>query len=100
MEQTADRIPRCEQQHLAAAFQYWGKMGYAEGVSGHITYRDPVLPDHYWMNPFSVHFSMITVSDLVLVTPEGYVSEHGAQLGINTAGFHIRESSKLTPRIF
>ncbi len=34
--------------HMAAAFRYWGKMGFAEGVSGHITVRDPVLPDHYW----------------------------------------------------
>ncbi|KAL8279549.1 hypothetical protein RQP46_008111 [Phenoliferia psychrophenolica] len=78
--------------HLAAAFQYWGKMGYAEGVSGHITYRDPVLPDHYWMNSFSIHFSMITVSNLVLVNPEGFASEHGAQLPINTAGFHIHSA--------
>ena len=37
------------QAHLAAAFRYWGKLGYGEGVSGHITIRDPVWPDHYWM---------------------------------------------------
>lgn len=76
-------------QQLAAAFQYWGKLGYAEGLSGHITVRDPVMPDHYWMNPIAVHFSSITVSKLVLVTPEGYVHPDGAQLPINTAGFHI-----------
>ncbi|GAA5830590.1 hypothetical protein JCM11251_002524 [Rhodosporidiobolus azoricus] len=79
-------------EHLAAAFQYWGKLGYGEGVSGHITYRDPVKPDHYWMNPFAVHFSSITVSHLCLVTPDGYVSEEGAQLPINTAGFHIHSA--------
>ncbi|GAA6041684.1 hypothetical protein JCM8097_003083 [Rhodosporidiobolus ruineniae] len=79
-------------EHLAAAFQYWGKLGYAEGVSGHITVRDPVKPDHYWMNPFAVHFSSITVSKLVLVTPDGYVSPEGAQLPINTAGFHIHSA--------
>lgn len=43
------------------------------------------------MNPFAVHFSSITVSKLVLVTPDGYVAAEGAQLPINTAGFHIRE---------
>ncbi len=37
------------QEHMAAAFRYWGKMGFAEGISGHITVRDPVLPDHYWL---------------------------------------------------
>ncbi|PAV19523.1 hypothetical protein PNOK_0445700 [Pyrrhoderma noxium] len=86
--------------HLAAAFRYWGKLGYGEGVSGHITIRDPVWPDHYWMNPFAVHFSSIKVSDLVLVSPEGYVTEHGAQLPINMAGFHIHSSiHKARPEI-
>lgn len=50
-----------DQAHMAAAFRYWGKQGYGEGISGHITVKDPVLPDHYWMNPFGVHFSSITV---------------------------------------
>ncbi|GAA6041704.1 hypothetical protein JCM8097_003091 [Rhodosporidiobolus ruineniae] len=79
-------------EHLAAAFQYWGKLGYGEGAAGHITVRDPVKPDHYWMNPFAVHYSLITVSKLVLVTPEGYVSPEGAQLPINTAGFYIHSA--------
>ncbi|GJJ08672.1 hypothetical protein Clacol_002891 [Clathrus columnatus] len=76
-------------EHMAAAFRYWGKLGYAEGLAGHITVRDPVLPGHYWMNPFCVHFSSMRASDLVLVDPEGYVTEGGAQLPINAAGFHI-----------
>ncbi|KAF5374972.1 hypothetical protein D9758_000234 [Tetrapyrgos nigripes] len=79
-------------EHMAAAFRYWGKLGYGEGVSGHITVRDPVLPDHYWMNPFAEHFSTITKSMLVLVGPDGYVSPHGAQLPINTAGFYIHSA--------
>ncbi|KAE9390640.1 arad-like aldolase/epimerase [Gymnopus androsaceus JB14] len=78
--------------HMAAAFRYWGKCGFGEGVSGHITVRDPVLPDHYWMNPFAEHFSTMTKSMLVLVSPDGYVSPHGAQLPINTAGFHIHSA--------
>ncbi|THH04721.1 hypothetical protein EW145_g5309 [Phellinidium pouzarii] len=63
-------------EHLAAAFRYWGKLGYGEGVSGHITVIDPVLPDHYWMNPFAVHFSSIKVSDLVLARPEIKAAAH------------------------
>lgn len=46
---------------MAAAFRFWGKSGFGEGISGHITVKDPVLPGHYWMNPFGVHFSSITV---------------------------------------
>ncbi|KIY45793.1 arad-like aldolase/epimerase [Fistulina hepatica ATCC 64428] len=78
--------------HMAAALRYWGKLGFGEGAAGHITVRDSVLPDHYWMNPFAVHFSTITKSKLVLVGPDGYVSSHGAQLPINTAGFHIHSA--------
>ncbi|KAF9267149.1 hypothetical protein L218DRAFT_941732 [Marasmius fiardii PR-910] len=48
--------------HLAAAFRYWGKLGYGEGLAGHITVRDPVLTDHYWMNSLGVHYSCISVS--------------------------------------
>jgi len=73
-------------------FRYWGKLGFGEGATGHITVRDPVLPDHYWMNPFGVHFSCINKSKLVLVGPDGYVTPHGAQLPINTAGYIIHSA--------
>jgi hypothetical protein len=73
-------------EHLAIAFRFWGKMGYGEGISGHITVRDPILRDHFWMNPFGVHFSSMSVSKLVLVTPEGYVHPTlGAQRPINVS---------------
>ncbi|GFZ51942.1 Meiotically up-regulated gene 14 protein [Saitozyma sp. JCM 24511] len=79
--------------HLAVAFRFWGKMGYGEGISGHITVRDPILRDHFWMNPFGVHFSSMTISKLVLVTPDGYVHPTlGAQLPINMAGFYIHSA--------
>ncbi|KAK4704378.1 hypothetical protein P7C70_g1836, partial [Phenoliferia sp. Uapishka_3] len=79
-------------EHMAGAFQFWGKLGYGEGVSGHITVRDPIKRDHYWMNPFAVHFSSITVSKLVLVGPDGYVAPEGAQLPINTADSAIHHA--------
>jgi hypothetical protein len=49
-------------EHMAGSLRYWGKMGFGEGTAGHITVRDPVLPDHYWMNPFGMHFSLVKVS--------------------------------------
>ncbi|ORY21037.1 class II aldolase/adducin N-terminal [Naematelia encephala] len=79
-------------EHLAIAFRFWGKMGYGEGISGHITVRDPILTDHFWMNPFGVHFSHMSVSKLVLVTPDGYVHPLGAQRPINMAGFYIHSA--------
>ncbi|ESK84752.1 class ii aldolase adducin domain protein [Moniliophthora roreri MCA 2997] len=78
--------------HLAAAFRYWGKLGFNEGIAGHITLRDCVKPDHFWMNPFGKHYSMITKSDLVLVDAEGRPTPEGAQLPINTAGFYIHSA--------
>ena len=51
-----------------------------------------LLIKRLYRNPFAVHFSSIKVSDLVLVSPEGYVTEHGAQLPINMAGFHIHSA--------
>ncbi|KAF8575494.1 aldolase [Ramaria rubella] len=79
-------------EHMAAAFRFWGKQGYAEGAAGHITVRDPVQKGYYWMNPVCVAYSSIKASDLVLVDPEGYVAEGGAQLPINTAGFYIHSA--------
>ncbi|GCB25180.1 meiotically up-regulated gene 14 protein [Aspergillus awamori] len=87
-------------EHMAAAFRFFGKKGYGEGVSGHISMRDPILKDHFWMNPFAKHFSTIKASDLVLVDAEGYVTEGGAQLPINEAGFMIHsEIHKARPDV-
>lgn len=54
---------------LAAAFRIFGKYGFDEGVAGHITLRDPVDPDCFWVNPFGVAFSMINKSDLIVRSP-------------------------------
>jgi len=37
---------------LALAFRIFAKHGFAEGVAGHITLRDPVDPGCFWVNPF------------------------------------------------
>lgn len=60
-------------QHLAAAYRVFADRGFDEGVAGHISVRDPILPDHFWLNPLSKHFSQICVSDLILVDEEGLV---------------------------
>src|SRR6201991_1663910 len=62
-------------QNLAAAFRLFSRFGFDEGVAGHITARDPELPDHFWVNPYAVHFSRIKVSDLLLIDGQGRVAE-------------------------
>jgi hypothetical protein len=43
-------------QHLAAAFRVFADRGFDEGVAGHISVGDPILTDHFWLNPLSQHF--------------------------------------------
>ena len=62
-------------QKLAAAFRLFSKFGFDEGVAGHITARDPERKDHFWVNPFGMHFSQICASDLILCNHEGEVVE-------------------------
>jgi ribulose-5-phosphate 4-epimerase/fuculose-1-phosphate aldolase len=73
-------------QRLTGAFRLFSKFGFDEGVAGHITVRDPVLKDHFWVNPFGMHFSMIKTSDLSLVDHSGKVVQGRP---INLAAFRI-----------
>ncbi|WP_431970524.1 class II aldolase/adducin family protein [Nocardia sp. bgisy134] len=81
----AERQYRKEQ--LAAGFRLFGRFGFAEGVAGHITVRDPENPDYFWVNPFGMSFSHIKASDLVLVDHRGAVL-HGDR-PVNRAAFVI-----------
>ena len=38
---------------LAAAYRIFGKLGFSEGVDGHITCRDPEYSDYFWVNPLA-----------------------------------------------
>lgn len=78
---------RHRKERLAASFRLFAKFGFDEGVAGHITARDPERMDHFWVNPFGVHFSMIRVSDLILVDGEGAVVE--GDRAVNAAAFAI-----------
>ena len=74
-------------QRLAAAFRLFSRFGFDEGVAGHITARDPEHLDHFWVNPFGMHFGHIRVSDLILVNDRGEVVE--GDYAVNTAAFAI-----------
>lgn len=78
---------RYRKQRLAAGFRIFGHLGFDEGVAGHITARDPEHPDHFWVNPFGMHFSQIRVRDLILVNHQGEVVE--GSWPVNQAAFCI-----------
>jgi ribulose-5-phosphate 4-epimerase/fuculose-1-phosphate aldolase len=75
---------------LAAAFRLFSRFGFDEGVTGHITARDPERPDHFWVNPFGVHYSQIKVSNLMLVNAQGKVIEGRHPLNMAAFAIHSR----------
>jgi len=78
---------------LAQAFRIFGKLGYDEGVAGHVTVRDPIKTDCFWVNPFGKHFTLIQPSDLLLVSHNGEIlPESGPVRLLNTAAFAIHSA--------
>ncbi|KAF2149296.1 arad-like aldolase/epimerase [Myriangium duriaei CBS 260.36] len=76
----------------AAAFRIFAKFGFDEGVAGHITLRDPVEPDTFWVNPFGTAFGLINASDLIRVNEDGEVIDGGSNRLLNTAAFMIHSA--------
>ncbi len=92
-----NRTPEAERtyrkERMAAALRIFGKLGFAEGVSGHFTVRDPVHQDHFWVNPMGKSFRQMRVSDLIRVNHQGQVIEgHGI---LNGAAFTIHSKIHL-----
>lgn len=78
--------------HMVAAFRHWHREGYVEGMSGHISVRDPEFPNAFWTNPLGIHFGLLKVGDMVLVNVEGEVIGGNRQRPPNSAGFLIHAS--------
>ncbi|KAF7338916.1 Aldolase-II domain-containing protein [Mycena sanguinolenta] len=82
---------------LAQALRIFGNRGYDEGLAGHITVRDPIRSDCFWVNPFGLHFKLIQPSDLLLVDHSGQILEESGQKDgpfriLNTAAFMIHSA--------
>ena len=52
-DRSIEEIRLERRQKLAAALRLFGKLGFDEGVAGHITVRDPEHLDHFWVNPMA-----------------------------------------------
>ncbi|CAK3919942.1 Hypothetical predicted protein [Lecanosticta acicola] len=74
---------------LAGAYRIFGHYALNEGVAGHITVRDPIEPETFWVNPFGVDFNLIKASDLLRVDHSGNILEHGRVKILNRAAFLI-----------
>jgi ribulose-5-phosphate 4-epimerase/fuculose-1-phosphate aldolase len=78
---------RDRKQRLAAALRIFGKLGYGEGISGHLSVRDPEDPDVFWVNPFGVSFNRVRVRDLICVDSTARVVE--GHHSVNPSAFAI-----------
>lgn len=85
-----DEERRHRKQRLAAAFRIFGRLGFDEGVAGHITARDPEQADAFWVNPLGMSFKQIRVADLLLVDHTGQVVE--GSWPVNRAAFAIHSA--------
>lgn len=97
----ANGIPKFDDKHkeraylkgrLATALRIFGKLGFEEGVAGHITVRDPVEPETFWVNPFGVAFRLMRASDLIRVNAAGEVVDGGEHRVLNTAAYMIHHA--------
>lgn len=82
----AERTHR--RQRLAAAFRLFGRYGYEVGLAGHFTARDPILTDHFWVNPLGMSYGSIRASDLLLVSPSGEVVEGEGMVNLSGVPYH------------
>lgn len=58
---------------LAAALRLFAELDFDEGAAGHLSVRDPLEPELFWVNADGVPFDLMRASDLVLVGHDGTV---------------------------
>lgn len=68
--------------HMAAAFRNWARVGFTEGISGHMSMRDPEHSNYIWMNPIGKHFALLNGSDMVCIDINTATIVGGNQVGI------------------
>ncbi|WYZ37085.1 hypothetical protein EsH8_II_000591 [Colletotrichum jinshuiense] len=78
-------------EHMAGAFRVFARKGFTEGASGHISVRDPVDTNTFWINPLGKHFGMLKASDMVQIDEDGQVIG-GNKVAVNAAGFMIHSA--------
>jgi ribulose-5-phosphate 4-epimerase/fuculose-1-phosphate aldolase len=84
----AERKARVE---LAAAYRIFNMLGWVEMIFNHITVRVPGPEVRFLINPFGLHYSEITASNLVLIDIEGNPVRE-TSWPVNRAGFVIHSA--------
>ena len=84
----AERKARVE---LAACYRIFDLLGWTEAIFNHITLRVPGPDVRFLINPFGLHYSEVTASNLVLIDIEGNPLRE-SRWPVNQAGFVIHSA--------
>ena len=82
-------------QELAACYRIFAMLGWTEMIYNHITLRLPSSVSggnkEFLINPFGLHYSEVTASNLVKINAEGAVLD-GSVSRVNPAGFTVHSA--------
>jgi ribulose-5-phosphate 4-epimerase/fuculose-1-phosphate aldolase len=84
----AERAARVE---LAACYRIFDMLGWTEAIFNHITLRVPGPEVRFLINPFGLHYSEVTASNLVLIDIDGNPLRE-SRWPVNQAGFVIHSA--------
>lgn len=73
---------------LAACYRIFAMLGWTELIYNHITVRIPGPRADFLINPFGLHYSEVTASNLVRIDLDGRIVGH-SDWPVNPAGFTI-----------
>ncbi|MCX4165212.1 MULTISPECIES: class II aldolase/adducin family protein [Paraburkholderia] len=73
---------------LAGTYRIFAMLGWSELIYNHITLRVPGPQTHFLINPFGLHYTEVTASNLVKIDLDGRVIGESAY-PVNPAGFVV-----------
>ena len=79
---------------LAACYRLFDHLGWTEAIFNHITVRVPQpvgATPHYLINPFGLHYSEVTASNLIKIDVDGKAIVP-TEYSVNAAGFVIHSA--------
>ncbi|HPQ95540.1 MAG: class II aldolase/adducin family protein [Thiothrix sp.] len=71
---------------LAGVYRVFARLGWDESIYNHISLRVPGSEPHFLINPFGLHYTEVTASNLIKVNVQGEIQGH-SDWPINPAGF-------------
>lgn len=77
---------------LAACYRIFAMMGWTELIYNHITLRVPGPERHFLINPFGLHYSEVTASNLIKIDLQGNIVSAPSGHIVNPAGFVLHSA--------